>query len=89
MALSAVVHSLALNAFYAPYDRASCLEIKGTWVYLDGHAPGINDTRAGRSIAERHERWAVRLPKAADDLWTFVQELAATDLWTFWPIARA
>ena len=80
VALSAVVHSLALFAFYPPYDRASCLEIKGVTAYLDGHAPGIDDTRAGRSIAERHERWAVRLPKAADDLWTFVQELAATDL---------
>ena len=80
VALSAVVHSLALFAFYPPYDRASCLEIKGVTAYLDGHAPGIDDTRAGRSIAERHERWAVRLPKAADDLWTFVQALAATDL---------
>ena len=80
VALSAVVHGLALFAFYPPYDRASCLEIKGVTAYLDGHAPGIEDTRAGRSIAERHERWAVRLPKAADDLWTFVQELAATDL---------
>jgi ParB family chromosome partitioning protein len=80
VALSAVVHSLALFAFYPPYDRASCLEIKGVTAYLDGHAPGIDDTRAGRSIAERHERWAVRLPRAAADLWTFVQELAATDL---------
>ena len=80
VALSAVVHSLALFAFYPPYDRASCLEIKGVTAYLDGHAPGIDDTPAGRSIAERHERWAVRLPKAADDLWTFVQTLAATDL---------
>jgi ParB family chromosome partitioning protein len=80
VALSAVVHSLALFAFYPPYDRASCLEIKGVTAYLDGHAPGIDDTRAGRSIAERHERWAVRLPKEAADLWTFVQGLAATDL---------
>jgi ParB family chromosome partitioning protein len=80
VALSAVVHSLALFAFYPPYDRASCLEIKGVSTYLDGHAPGIDESRAGRSIAERHERWAVRLPKEAADLWTFVQGLAATDL---------
>lgn len=80
VALSAVVHSLALFAFYPPYDRASCLEIKGVSAYLDGHAPGIDDTRAGRSIAERHERWAVRLPKEAADLWPFVEGLAATDL---------
>jgi ParB family chromosome partitioning protein len=80
VALSAVVHSLALFAFYPPYDRASCLEIKGVSTYLDGHAPGIDESRAGRSIAERHERWAVRLPKEAADLWAFVQGLAATDL---------
>ena len=80
VALSAVVHSLALFAFYPPYDRASCLEIKGVSTYLDGHAPGIGESRAGRSIAERHERWAVRLPKEAADLWAFVQGLAATDL---------
>ncbi len=41
-----MVHSLALSAFYPPYDRASCLEIKGVSAYLDGHAPGIDDTRA-------------------------------------------
>jgi ParB family chromosome partitioning protein len=80
VALSAVVHSLALFVFYRPYDRASCLEIKGVTAYLDGHAPGIDESRAGRSIAERHERWAVRLPKEAVDLWAFVQGLAATDL---------
>jgi len=80
VALSAVVHSLALFVFYPPYDRASCLEIKGVTAYLDGHAPGIDESRAGRSIAERHERWAVRLPKEAVDLWAFVQGLAATDL---------
>jgi ParB family chromosome partitioning protein len=80
VALSAVVHSLALFAFYPPYDRASCLEIKGVSAGLDGHAPGIDDTRAGRSIVERHERWAVRLPKEAADLWAFVQGLGATDL---------
>jgi ParB family chromosome partitioning protein len=80
VALSAVVHSLALFAFYPPYERASCLEIKGVCTYLDGHAPGIDESRAGRSVADRHERWAVRLPKEAADLWVFVQGLAATDL---------
>jgi ParB family transcriptional regulator, chromosome partitioning protein len=80
VALSAVVHSLALFTFYPPYERASCLEIKGVSAYLDGHAPGIDESRAGRSLAGRHERWAVRLPKEAADLWAFVQGLSATDL---------
>jgi ParB family chromosome partitioning protein len=80
VALSAVVHALALGAFYAPYERPTCLEIKGVSAYLDGHAPGIDDTRAGRSVAERHAAWASRVPKAADELWVFVQSLAAGDL---------
>jgi len=80
VALSAVVHALALFAFYPAYERPTCLEIKGVPAYLDGHAPGIEDTRAGRSVAERHAAWAGRLPKAADDLWAFVQDLQGTDL---------
>lgn len=80
VALSAVAHALALFAFYPAYERPTCLEIKGVSAYLDGHSPGIDDTRAGRSVAERHAAWASRMPKAADDLWPFVQGLPATDL---------
>jgi ParB family chromosome partitioning protein len=80
VALSAVVHALALSAFYPAYERPTCLEIKGVSAYLDGHAPGIDDTRAGRSVAERHAAWASRLPKDADELWPFVEGLPATDL---------
>jgi ParB family chromosome partitioning protein len=80
VALSAVVHALALFAFYPAYERPTCLEIKGVSADLDGHAPGIDDTRAGRSVAERHASWASRVPKEADALWAFVQGLAATDL---------
>jgi ParB family chromosome partitioning protein len=80
VALTAVVHALALFAFYPAYERPTCLEVKGVSAYLDGHAPGIDDTRAGRSVAERHAAWASRAPKAADDLWSFVQGLPATDL---------
>ncbi|MBI1198309.1 MAG: chromosome partitioning protein ParB [Phenylobacterium sp.] len=80
VALSAVVHALALSAFYPAYERPTCLEIKGVSAYLDGHAPGIGDTRAGRSVAERHAAWASRVPKEADALWAFVQDLSVTDL---------
>ena len=80
VALSAVVHALALSAFYPAYDRPTCLEIKGVSAHLDGHAPGIDDTRAGRSVAERHAAWASRVPKDADDLWAFVQGLTVTEL---------
>jgi ParB family chromosome partitioning protein len=80
VALTAVVHALAVATFSPVYERATCLEIKPTSAYLDSDAPGIADTRAGRSLAERHKRWAVRLPRAGDDLWGFVQGLSATEL---------
>lgn len=80
VALSAVVHALALFAFYPAYERPTCLEIKGVSAYLDGHAPGIDDTRAGRSVADRHAAWASRVPKEADDLWAFVEGLPVTEL---------
>jgi ParB family chromosome partitioning protein len=80
VALSAVVHALALAAFYPAYERPTCLEIKGASGFLDGHAPGIDDTRAGRSVAERHTAWASRLPKHADDLWEAVLALTGGDL---------
>jgi ParB family chromosome partitioning protein len=80
VALTAVTHALALAAFFPPYERASCLEIKAVSASLDGHAPGIGESIAGRSIAGRHERWAVRLPREAADLWDWVQTLSTTDL---------
>jgi len=80
VALTAVTHALAMAAFYPPYERASCLELKPTSAYLDGFAPGIADSPAGRRIAERHEAWAVRLPREVGDLWAFVQALPGGDL---------
>ena len=80
VALTAVVHALALANFYPAYERPTCLEIKAVSTYLDGHAPGIDDTRAGRHVGERHAAWATRLPKAAESLWPFLQGLGVGDL---------
>jgi ParB family chromosome partitioning protein len=79
VALSAVVHALAAATFYLASERTGCLELKPTSVFLQSHAADIGETRASLSIAERHERWAVRLPKGADDLWAFVQGLLASE----------
>ena len=46
--------ALALKAFYSPCEQASCVEVKLVSVYLEGHAPGVSDSPAGRRIAERH-----------------------------------
>jgi ParB family chromosome partitioning protein len=80
VALMAVVHALAAATFYPTGGRVSCLEIKPTSAYLDAHAPGIADTRAGRSVDERHALWAGRLPREPGDLWGFVAGLPATEL---------
>jgi ParB family chromosome partitioning protein len=79
-ALAGVVHALALRTFYPAYDQPTCLEIKCVSAYLDGHAPGIADTPAGRRIAERHEAWAVRMPRQSADVWAFVASLPADAL---------
>lgn len=80
VALAAVTHALAAAAFYPPYERPTCLELKPTSAYLEGVAPGITESPAGRKIAARHEAWAVRLPREASDLWAFVQGLSGGDL---------
>ncbi len=79
LALTAVTHALALAAFY-PHERASCLEIKATSSWLEGHAPEIAESVAGKAIAERHAAWAARLPRAAADAWGFVAGLDSGDL---------
>nr|WP_316629467.1 ParB N-terminal domain-containing protein [uncultured Brevundimonas sp.] len=80
VAVAAVVHALVLAAFYPPYERASCLDIKCGFAALEPYAPGIADSEAGRRIAERHEAWAVRLPQSAGEVWAFVRGLGADDL---------
>lgn len=80
MALLAVVHALALRTFFPGYDHPTCLEIKTTSAYLDGHAPGVSDTPAGRRIAERHAAWAGRMPRESGEVWGFVGGLSGAEL---------
>lgn len=79
-ALLAVVHALALRTFFPGYDQPTCLEIKTTSAYLDGHAPGVSDTPAGRRIAQRHAAWAARMPRESGEVWGFVGGLSGAEL---------
>ncbi|WP_119304739.1 ParB/RepB/Spo0J family partition protein [Dongia deserti] len=72
IALVAVTHALVAQTFYRGYDTGACLDITPASTPLGGHADGIEDTAAARKLAERHETWAVQMPKDAADLWTFV-----------------
>jgi ParB family chromosome partitioning protein len=80
LALTVLAHALALKTFYPPYEQPTCLDLKLVSAYLDGHAPGVSDSPAGRRIAERHEAWARRLPGAAEDAWAAVAGLPGSEL---------
>lgn len=80
LALTALVHALALKAFYSPCEQASCVEVKLVSAYLDGHAPGVSDSPAGRRIAERHAAWAARLPREPSEAWDAVSGFGAGEL---------
>lgn len=74
MALIAVTHALAAQTFYRGVD-AACLEIRPTSSALASHADGIEDTAAGKALADRHAGWAADMPRDVSDLWGFVAGL--------------
>ncbi|ESZ12314.1 plasmid stablization protein ParB [Mesorhizobium sp. L2C085B000] len=74
IALVAVTHTLAAQTFYQGAE-AHCLEIRPTSVYLAGHADGIEDTAAGKALADRHAEWAADMPRDLADLWGFIAPL--------------
>ncbi|MER9455566.1 ParB/Srx family N-terminal domain-containing protein [Mesorhizobium sp. M0478] len=74
IALVAVTHTLAAQTFYQGAE-AHCLEIRPTSVYLAGHADGIEDTAAGKALADRHAGWAADMPRDVADLWGFIASL--------------
>jgi ParB family chromosome partitioning protein len=80
LALTALVHALALRTFSPPYDQPSCVDVKLVSAYLDGHAPGVSEGAAGRRIAERHEAWASRMPRESAEAWGFVSNLPGGEL---------
>ncbi|MEN5300294.1 ParB N-terminal domain-containing protein [Brucella sp. TWI559] len=74
MALIAVTHALAAQTFYRGVD-AACLEIRPTSSFLASHADGIEDTAAGKALADRHAGWAADMPREVADLWGFIAAL--------------
>lgn len=72
VALVALTHALALQAFGRWAEIASCLEIRATSVALGGFADGIEETEAAQALAQRHEAWARQVPADASDLWAYI-----------------
>jgi len=71
IALIAVSHSLAVQTFYG-YTEANVLDIRPSCAVLATHADGIEDTAAGKALADRHAAWAARMPRDVADLWAFI-----------------
>jgi ParB family chromosome partitioning protein len=77
-AFIALVHALALATFFEG-SEGSCLEITSKSTWLSGHAPGIDESLAGKQTAERHHAWAKRLPQEPEALWTFIHGLSDSE----------
>jgi ParB family chromosome partitioning protein len=71
VALTAVVHALALPVFF-PHDDESCLEISLDSAALNGSAEGIEDSPAGKALAEWHASWRRKLPTTPEALWDWL-----------------
>ncbi|MGB8841417.1 MAG: ParB/RepB/Spo0J family partition protein [Aliidongia sp.] len=78
IALIAVTHALASQTLYRG-DSGACLDLSPVCSPLGGHAEGIEDTEAGKALADRHAFWAAHMPKDPGALWAFVTGLAADD----------
>ena len=67
-AFLAVLHALALRAFYR-FGVNSCLEIEAKSSSFTAQAPGLNDTISAKAITARHQSWADQLPQEPGALW--------------------
>ncbi|MGH6970891.1 MAG: chromosome partitioning protein ParB, partial [Caulobacteraceae bacterium] len=74
-AFVAALHALVVRTFYAGADPATCLDLRLSSYPLGREAPGIEDSPAGRKLAERHEAWARQLPSGPREAWEFVVAL--------------
>jgi ParB family chromosome partitioning protein len=71
VALTAIVHGLALSLLYRD-GVDSCLAVRIDGVDLRGSAETIEETAAAKALVERHDRWRQLLPAAAEDLWAWL-----------------
>lgn len=67
-AFATVLHAFVLDCFYHA-SRESCLEVSLSKVTF-GFAPvGLRDSAPAKALAERHKRWADRLPDSDKEVW--------------------
>ena len=72
-ALMAVVHALALRVLYRQEFRSdTCLGLEAKIAEPGTFAPSASGSRAGQSLARRHEDWSRKLPTESAELWSWV-----------------
>ena len=69
VAFLAVLHALALKAFYRFGPINSCLEIEAKCGIMGAQVPELNGTASARAIQERHQSWASQMPGGPEGLW--------------------
>lgn len=79
VALTVVVHALALQVFYPPWDGGTPLQLRLTVSPLERLAPGVGDGPAGRRVADRLEAWGARLPETAAELWAVLEPMRRSE----------
>lgn len=67
-AFAAMLHAFVLDCFYHA-SRESCLEVSLRKVSFGLASTGLRDSAPAKAIAERHKRWADRLPDSDKELW--------------------
>lgn len=80
VALTVVVHALALQVFYPAWGVWTPLQLRMNVMALERLAPGVSDGPAGRRVADRLEAWGARLPEEARDLWAVLAPMRRSDL---------
>lgn len=80
VALTVVVHALALQVFYPAWGVWTPLQLRLSVTGLERLAPGVSDGPAGRRVADRLEVWGARLPEQARDLWGVLAPMSRADL---------
>lgn len=80
IALTVVVHALALQVFYPAWGTWTPLQLRLSVTGLERLAPGVGDGPAGRRVADRLEAWGARLPEEARDLWAVLAVMPPSDL---------
>lgn len=77
-AFAAVLHALVLSSFYS-FSRESCLQLSLNKVSFSHSPTGLRDSAPAKAIAERHKRWADRLPDSEMDLWDALLQFDAAE----------